>query len=81
MRHRDRGVGPLDPKERAIIQSISPVAGKYDNAINRESAQEILAARGNAAAAAAKAAQAQAASDKAAAEQARVEARQQEAER
>jgi len=73
-------VGPLEPKERAIIQSISPCAGKYDDEINRESAEEILAARGKASAAAAEAARAQAEADKAAAEQAKVEAKQREAE-
>ena len=36
-------LGPIDAKERAIIQSISPVQGKYDTAINRESAEEVLA--------------------------------------
>jgi len=72
-------VGPVDAKERAIIQSISPVEGKYDTAVNRESAQEILAARGNAAAAAAEASKAQAEADKAAAVQAKLEAKQQEA--
>jgi len=72
-------LGPVDAKERAIIQSISPVEGKYDDAVDRESAEEILAARGNAAAAAATAAKAQAESDKAAAAQAKVEAKQQEA--
>ncbi len=71
-------VGPLEPKERAIIQSISPVAGKYDTEVDRESAEEILEARGKAAAAAADAAKAQAESDKAAAEQAKVEAKQRE---
>jgi len=71
-------VGPLDPKERAIIQSISPCAGKYDDEIDRESAEEILAARGEAAAAAATAAKAQAEADKAAAAQAKVEAKQRE---
>ncbi len=70
-------VGPLEDKERAIIRSISPVEGKYDEAINRESAAEILQARGTAAAAAAEAAKAQVAADKAAAEQAKVEAKQQ----
>ena len=35
-------VGPLDKKERAIIQSISPVEGKYDEEIDRESAYEVL---------------------------------------
>ncbi|WP_336962284.1 helicase HerA-like domain-containing protein [Sphingobium aquiterrae] len=73
-------LGPVDAKERAIIQSISPVAGKYDTAIDRESAEEILAARGQAAAAAAQAQKAQAEADKAAAVQAKVEAKQREAE-
>ncbi len=72
-------LGPVEPKERAIIQSISPCAGKYDEAVNRESAQEILAARGQAAAAAAQASKAQAEADKAAAAQAKVEAKQREA--
>jgi uncharacterized protein len=34
--------GPLDAKERAIIQSISPFGGKYDQEVDRESAFEIL---------------------------------------
>jgi DNA helicase HerA-like ATPase len=71
-------LGPVDAKERAIIQSISPVAGKYDTAVDRESAEEILAARGQAAAAAAQAQKAQAEADKAAAAQAKVEAKQKE---
>ncbi|HEX7853143.1 MAG TPA: helicase HerA-like domain-containing protein [Sphingobium sp.] len=69
-------VGPLEPKERAIINSVSPVEGKYDTAVNRESAAEILKAKGDVAAAAAEAAKAQAVADKAAAEQAKVEAKQ-----
>ncbi len=73
-------LGPVDAKERAIIQSISPCADKYDAAVDRESAEEILAARGEAAAAAAQAAKAQAESEKAAAAQARVEAKQRAAE-
>jgi len=36
-------LGPIDAKERAIIQSISPFAGKYDERIDRESAEEVLA--------------------------------------
>jgi hypothetical protein len=36
-------LGPIDAKERAIIQSVSPVQGKYDTLVNRESAEEILA--------------------------------------
>ncbi len=71
-------LGPLEPKERAIIQSISPCEGKYEQEIDRESAEEILAARGQAAAAAAIAAKAQVEADKAAAEQAKVEAKQRE---
>jgi len=73
-------LGVLERKERAIIQSISPCEGKYDEEIDRESAQEILAARGEAAAAAAAAAKAQAEADKAAAAQAKLEAKQREAE-
>lgn len=38
-------LGPLTPKERAIIQSVSPLEGKYDTAIDRESAAEVLAAK------------------------------------
>ncbi|HKY79893.1 MAG TPA: helicase HerA-like domain-containing protein [Sphingobium sp.] len=73
-------LGPVDAKERAILQSISPCAGKYDEAVDRESAEEILAARGQTAAAAAQAAKAREEADKAAAAQAKVEARQREAE-
>jgi hypothetical protein len=36
-------LGPIDAKERAIIQSISPFGGKYDERIDRESAEEVLA--------------------------------------
>jgi DNA helicase HerA-like ATPase len=46
-------LGPLTAKERAILCSISPVAGKYDAAIDRESAEEILSAKAGEAAAAA----------------------------
>lgn len=38
-------LGPINAKERAIIQSISPVEGKYDEAVDRESAEEVLAAK------------------------------------
>ncbi|MBJ7443668.1 MAG: DUF853 family protein [Sphingobium sp.] len=71
-------LGPVSPKERAIIQSISPVAGKYDEAIDRESAEEILAARGNAAAAAAEAKKAQDEAERTAAVQAKAGAKQRE---
>jgi len=70
-------LGPVDAKERAIIQSISPYAGKYDAVVDRESAEEILAARGSAAAAAAQAAKAKDEADKAAALQAREDAKRQ----
>jgi DNA helicase HerA-like ATPase len=46
-------LGPVTPKERAIIQSISPFGGKYDSVVNRESAAEVLAQKGADAAAAA----------------------------
>jgi DNA helicase HerA-like ATPase len=36
-------LGPVTPKERAIIQSISPLDGKYDVAVDRDSASEVLA--------------------------------------
>ncbi|RJY09410.1 helicase HerA-like domain-containing protein [Aurantiacibacter aquimixticola] len=36
-------LGPVSAKERAIIQSVSPYEGKYDEAVDRESAEEVLA--------------------------------------
>ncbi len=38
-------LGPVTKKERAIIQSISPVEGKYDEEVDRESAEEVLLAK------------------------------------
>ncbi|MEJ2408014.1 MAG: DUF853 family protein [Novosphingobium sp.] len=38
-------LGPVTAKERAIIQSISPWDGKYDTRVDRESAEEVLAAK------------------------------------
>ena len=35
-------LGPVSAKERGIIQSISPFAGKYDTVVDRESAKEVL---------------------------------------
>ena len=46
-------LGPVTPKERAIIQSISPFDGKYDTAVNRESAAEVLGQKAHDAVAAA----------------------------
>jgi DNA helicase HerA-like ATPase len=36
-------LGPVTDKERAIVQSISPYEGKYDSAVDRESAEDVLA--------------------------------------
>ncbi len=36
-------LGPVNAKERAIIRSVSPVEGKYDTTVDRESAEEVLA--------------------------------------
>ncbi len=58
-------VGPLTDKERTMLRSLSPYAGKYEAAINRESAQEMLAAKAGDSAAAAERAKAEAASAKA----------------
>ncbi|NNC71544.1 MAG: DUF853 family protein [Sphingomonadaceae bacterium] len=68
-------LGPLNDKERAIIQSISPCAEKYDEEIDRESAEEVLAARAEETVAAREAAEAQEEAEKAAAEQAKAEAK------
>jgi len=46
-------LGPITPKERAIIQSISPFSGKYDTVVDRESAEEVLLRKAQDAAAAA----------------------------
>ena len=35
-------LGPVNAKERAIIQSVSPLDGKYDTEVDRESAEEML---------------------------------------
>ncbi|NGP53986.1 DUF853 family protein [Thioalkalivibrio sp. XN8] len=57
-------IGPITEEERAVVRSRSPVGGLYDQAVNRESAYEILSARAEQAAAAAE----QAAAERAAAE-------------
>ena len=69
-------VGPLTDKERTILVSTSPVAGKYDAAVNRESAAELLAAKAGDAKAAAAKARAEAEAAKVQAEQAKVAAAQ-----
>jgi DNA helicase HerA-like ATPase len=69
-------VGPLSDKERAIIVSTSPLAGKYDTPVNRESAAEMLAAKAGDAKAAAEKAAAEAVAAKVQAEQAKAAAAQ-----
>ena len=51
-------LGPITSKERRAILSASPVAGKYETALDRESAFEMLAQRAEAAAKAAEEAEA-----------------------
>jgi len=67
-------VGPLSPEERKVIVTTDAIGAKYDTLLDRESAEEILKAKGDEAAAAAAAAKAQNDADKAAAEQARQDA-------
>jgi DNA helicase HerA-like ATPase len=50
--------GPLTDREREVLRGLSPIGGKYDAAVDRESAHEVLKARAEQAAAAAAAAQA-----------------------
>jgi hypothetical protein len=38
-------IGTITDEERAMVRARSPVGSKYDTAINRESAQELLAQR------------------------------------
>ena len=66
-------IGPISEEERAVVRGRSPVGGLYDEAVNRESAYEILAARAEQAAteAAREAAERAAADDAARAEKAR----------
>ncbi len=47
-------LGPVTKKERAIIRSVSPFDGKYDEAVDRESAEEVLLAKAEDAAATAR---------------------------
>lgn len=68
-------VGPLDARERAIIRSTSIVGDKYDEAIDRESAEELLAIKAQAAVAAADEAEAQEEQAKADATRAKEEAK------
>lgn len=56
-------LGPLSDEARAAAMANSPVAGKYDTALNRNSAFEMLSSRAEAAAAEAEAAEADAEED------------------
>jgi len=38
-------MGALTPEEEAMVRSRSPLGGKYDNLVNRESAYEIISRR------------------------------------
>lgn len=49
-------LGPIDPATRASLMAASPVAGKYDQRLDRNSAAEILARKADAAASEAEAA-------------------------
>lgn len=75
-------VGPVSPEERKILIETDAIGGKYDTAIDRVSAEEILKAKSAEAAAAAAESQARTAAEKTAAAQAKEAARQaKEAER
>ena len=67
-------VGPLSPQERAVMISTDAIGAKYDALLDRDSAEEVLKAKGDEAAAAAAAARADSEEKKAAAEQARLDA-------
>ncbi len=68
-------VGPVTPAERGVLIDTDMVGDRYDVAIDRESAEELLGAKAGEAAAAAAATRAQAEDEKAAALQARQDAR------
>ena len=67
-------VGPVTPVERGVLIQTDAIGAKYDAVVDRESAEEILAAKANEAAAAAAAAKAQDEAEKAAALKAKEEA-------
>ena len=67
-------VGPLTAQERAIMITTDVIGSKYDVLLDRDSAEEILKAKGDEAAAAAAATKAEGDAQKAAAEQARLDA-------
>lgn len=68
-------VGPLTAQERKILIATDEIGTKYDTVLDRESAEEILKAKGDEAAAAAAAAKAASEEEKRAAEEAKIRAR------
>jgi DNA helicase HerA-like ATPase len=68
-------VGPITPAERKVLIETDAIGAKYDTLVDRESCEEILAAKSQEASAAAAEAAAKDASDKAAAAQAKDDAR------
>ncbi len=67
-------VGPLTAEERSVIVTTDAIGTKYDTLLDRDSAEEILKAKGDEAAAAAAAAKAQTDAERTAAEKARQDA-------
>jgi uncharacterized protein len=68
-------LGPVTPQERGVMISTDAIGDKYDTLIDRESAEEILKAKGSEAAAAAAEAKAATEAEKQAAVQAKEQAR------
>ncbi len=68
-------VGPVTPEERRVLIGADAVGAKYDQAIDRESAEELLAAKAREAGAAAAQASATEAAARSVAAQAKAEAR------
>lgn len=68
-------VGPVTPDERKVLVETDAVGAKYDMAVDRESAEELLNAKASEAAAAAAEAKAASEAEKAAAAQAKEDAR------
>jgi hypothetical protein len=67
-------VGPLTPEERKVLVSTDEIGTRYDVAVDRESAQEMLAAKATEAAAAAALAKAQTDAERASAEKTKADA-------
>ncbi len=68
-------VGPLSPQERGVMITTDAIGDKYDTLIDRESAEEILAAKSVQASAAAEESKATAAAEKEAAAAAKLQAK------